>query len=140
MSDQSKESKRKKPFYGLRTKRRVIEEYFYSSASLEELSEIHGILGSNTVTDWLRKYGNLRPSKFLNTPIMPKSLASPKDKANRQKKYKTSEQLYLSELQADLETEQQRLRFYSLFNNIVFKIRGVTIESNIPIVINFLFL
>ncbi|MFK8008156.1 MAG: hypothetical protein AB8H03_17495 [Saprospiraceae bacterium] len=56
----SKESKKKKPFYGLRTKKQVIEEYFYTSASMNELSEIHGILGSNTVSDWLRKYSNLR--------------------------------------------------------------------------------
>ena len=52
-------SKKKKPFYGIRTKRRVIGEYFYTSTSMNELSEIHGIFGSNTVSDWLRKYGNL---------------------------------------------------------------------------------
>jgi transposase-like protein len=54
----AKEIKKKKPYYGLRTKKRVIDEYFYTSASLNELSEIHGILGSNTVSDWLRKYSN----------------------------------------------------------------------------------
>jgi len=57
----AKEIKKNKPYYDLRTKKRVIEEYFYTSASLKELSEIHGILGSNTVSDWLRKYSNLRP-------------------------------------------------------------------------------
>jgi len=39
----------KRPYYGKRTKKQVIEEYFNSSASMDELSEIHGVLGSNTV-------------------------------------------------------------------------------------------
>jgi len=39
----------KRPYYGKRTKRQVIEGYFKSSASMDELSKIHGVLGSNTV-------------------------------------------------------------------------------------------
>lgn len=39
----TKEIKKKKPYYGIRTKKRVIEEYFYTSDSLKELSETHGI-------------------------------------------------------------------------------------------------
>ena len=47
-------SKRVKSFYGMHTKRQVIDEYYRSSASMKELSEIYGILGSNTVSDWLK--------------------------------------------------------------------------------------
>ena len=125
----SKESKKKKPFYGIRTKKRVIEEYFYTSASMDELSEIHGILGSNTVSDWLRKYRNLRPEKFLNTPIMTKPHAIDEDKKNREGKYKTNEQLYLGDLETDLETAQQRVRFYSLtvdmINELALELTGI---------------
>jgi len=61
-------TKRVKPFYGMHTKRQVIDEYYDSSASMKELSEIHGILGSNTVSDWLKKYGNLRSKETLLCP------------------------------------------------------------------------
>jgi len=121
--------KKKKPFYGIRTKKRVIEEYFNSSASLNELSKIHGILGSNTVSDWLRKYSNLRPEKFLNSPIMTKPHAILEDKKNRKRRYKTNEQLYLGELETDLKTAQQRVRFYSLtvkmINDLAMELTGV---------------
>ena len=82
----TKESKKSKPYYGIKTKRRVIEEYFYSSASMKELSEIHGILGSNTISDWLRKYGNLRPQKFSSTLIMSKPHASSQEKQQRKRR------------------------------------------------------
>ena len=125
----SNKSKKKKPFYGLRTKKRVIEEYFYTSASMNELSEIHGILGSNTVSDWLRKYSNLRPDKFLNTPIMTKPHTTEEDKKNRKKRHKTNEQFYLGELETDLKTAQQRVRFYSLtvdmINELAMELTGV---------------
>lgn len=112
-----KKNKTKKAFYGIRTKKRVIEDYFSSSASMKELSEIHGIMGSNTVSNWLRKYGNLRPSKFSNTPIMSKPHASEFDKTNRKNRYKTALQINLSELEIDPQTAQQRLRFYSTAYN-----------------------
>ncbi len=115
----AKKSKKNKPFYGIRTKRRVIEDYFYSSASMNELSETHGILGSNTVADWLKKYGNLRPHKFLNHPIMPKPHATNEDKNLRKRRYKIDGQLYLGELEADMETAKQRVRFYALTVDII---------------------
>ena len=50
--------KQKKPFYGKMTKNKVVEDYLNSSASMEELARLHGILGSNTVANRLRKYVN----------------------------------------------------------------------------------
>ena len=52
-------NKSKKPYYGKKTKRKVVEEYLKTSASMNELARLHGILGSNTASDWIRKYGNL---------------------------------------------------------------------------------
>ena len=75
----------KRPYYGKRTKRQVIETYFKSSASMDELSEIHGVLGSNTVASWLRKNGNLGISKFSKSEIMPKP-HSPIEEKNQRKK------------------------------------------------------
>ena len=125
----TKESKKSKPFYGVKTKKRVIQEFFYSSASMKELSEIHGILGSNTVSDWLRKYGNLRPRKFSNTPIMTKPHASFEDKKYRKKRYKTNEQLYLSDLENELQIALQRVHFYStaidVINELALELIGI---------------
>ena len=53
------------PYYGKGTKRQVIDEYLNTSASMDELSELHGILGSNTVANWLRKYGNSGPRDMM---------------------------------------------------------------------------
>ncbi len=51
-------SKAKKPFYGLRTKEQVVREYLGSTASMSELSELYGVLGSNTISNWQKKFGN----------------------------------------------------------------------------------
>ena len=124
-------SKRVKPFYGMQTKRQVIDEYYRSSASMKELSEIHGILGSNTVSDWLKKYGNLRSKKTFNEPIMNKPHASDQDKKKRAKRYKTEEQLYLSQLESDLDIAQKRKKFYALavdiVNEIALQLTGIDI-------------
>jgi hypothetical protein len=49
----------KRPHYSKRTKKQVIEGYFKSSPSLDELSEINRILGSNIIASWLKKNRNL---------------------------------------------------------------------------------
>lgn len=81
---------------------------------MSELSELYGVLGSNTVADWLRKYGNLSPSKLSNPPIMSKPHAPAEDKQKRRRRYKTGEQLRVGELESDLEVARQRVRFYSV--------------------------
>lgn len=57
---------KKKPFYGERTKKRIVKEYLSSSATMDELAKLHGILGSNTITDWVKKYGNLGDQNAVN--------------------------------------------------------------------------
>lgn len=128
-------SKAKKPFYGLRTKEQVVREYLGSSASMSELSELYGILGSNTVADWLRKYGNLSPSKLSNPPIMSKPHAPAEDKQKRRRRYKADEQLRVGELESDLEAARQKVRFYcvalDLLNEAGKELTGVDLLKKI---------
>jgi len=108
-----KANKIKKPYYGKKTKRKVVEEYLKTSASMDELSRLHGILGSNTVSDWIRKYGNLSSiSNNLNESIMKKPHASQEDKQTRAKRHKTNEQLMICDLESELETTRERVQFY----------------------------
>jgi len=60
---------------------------------------------------------------------MTKPHAIEEDKKKRKKKYKTDEQLYLGDLETDLKTAQQRVRFYSLtvdmINELAMELTGV---------------
>jgi len=122
-------SSKKKPFYGKRTRNQVIETYFNSSASMDELSEVHGILGSNTVANWLKKYGNLRPKDTLNPEVMSKPHSPIEEKNRRKKRYKTDQHLYISELESDLETTQKRVQFYTyaldIINDLAKELTGI---------------
>jgi len=60
-------AKNKKPYYGKKTKKQIVEEYLTTSASMDELAKLHGILGSNTIADWIKKYGN--PPKLYSVKI-----------------------------------------------------------------------
>ncbi len=96
---------------------------------MDELSETYGILGSNTVADWLRKYGNLRPPKFSKAKVMDKPHSPIEDKNYRKKRYKSEEHLRVSALEADLEIAQQRLHFYrysmSIINELAQELTGI---------------
>ena len=119
----------KRPYYGKRTKQQVIDEYFRSSASMDELSELHGILGSNTVADWLRKYGNLRSTNFQNAEVMNKGHSPIDDKIKRKKRYQSELQLRIGALESDLEMAQKKVRFYSyalsILNDLAKELTGV---------------
>ena len=45
---------KKKPYYGKGTKEKVLLDFKYRPSSLAELSRLHGIMGSNTVADWIK--------------------------------------------------------------------------------------
>ena len=119
----------KTPYYGNRTKQQIIKAYFTSSSSMDELSSLYGVLGSNTVGSWLRKYRHLRPPKALNAEIMDKPHSPIEEKNQRKKKYKTNEQLYISQLEADLERAQQRVQFYThalhIINDLAKELTGI---------------
>ena len=75
---------KKKPYYGKGTKEKVLLDFKYRPSSLAELPRLHGIIGSNVVAGWIKKYGNLHkidPEKMKHPP----SLLSPKEKKNKRK-------------------------------------------------------
>ena len=113
-------SRSKKYYYGKKTKKRVIEEYFETSVTMSELSELHGILGSNTVADWIRKYGHLTKPKVHK--VMTNKSTSSFEKKGRKKRQRNYEQIKISELEIDLDETRQRLNFYrcalSLINEL----------------------
>ena len=60
---------------------------------------------------------------------MTKPHTTEENKKNRKKRHKTNEQFYLGELETDLKTAQQRVRFYSLtvdmINELAMELTGV---------------
>jgi len=104
---------KKKPFYGKKTKKKIVEEYLNTSASMDELARLHGILGSNTVGDWIRKYGNLSTKNSNKSSNMKKSPSPIEEKTKRSKRYKTDQHLYICDLESDLAIAKERLQFYS---------------------------
>jgi len=54
LSSKMAKTKKKKPHYSLSTKVSILDDFYRSSISMNELVEIHVILGSNTVADWLK--------------------------------------------------------------------------------------
>lgn len=109
-------SAKKKPYYGKRTQKQVLKEYFNSSASMNELSQLHGILGSNTVGDWIKKNEHLHPEKLSQKK---KRVATMKEQQIRKKRYKTEQQIRIGELEKDLERAQQRVRFYTMALEVI---------------------
>ena len=101
--------KSKKPFYGERTKRKIVREYLNSSATMDELAKLHGILGSNTIADWVKKYGNLGNQNSIK---MNKSSSPIEEKEQRKKRFKLDVHLRIGELESDLKTSQQKVQFY----------------------------
>jgi len=115
-------------FYGKKTKKKVIEDYFNSSASMNELAKIHGILGSNTVSDWIRKYGHLN-KKNVQKPMEENSKSEKsKAKSKRQKRQRSYEQLQISSLEIDIDETRQKLEFYkcalSVINELAQEVTG----------------
>lgn len=101
--------KSKKPFYGERIKREIVRAYLNSSATMDEFSKLHGILGSNTIADWVKKYGNLGNQKSINMRKPPSPI---EQKTHRKKRFKLDVHLRIGELESDLQTAQQKVQFY----------------------------
>lgn len=113
------EKGQKKPYYGKRTKNRILKEYLDTSASMDELSELHGVLGSNTISDWLKKYGNSGNDEFSKSAVMKKPHAPNPEKEHRKKRFKLDVHLRISELEADLDKARSRMEFYRCAMDIV---------------------
>jgi len=115
----------KKPYYGQRTKRQIINEFLTSSASMDELSELHGVLGSNTLSEWMKKYGN-SPPKSTNKR---KPHAPLIDKKRRKKRFKMDAHFRISELEEDLDITKKQALFYQhamdIINDLAKELTGI---------------
>jgi len=40
-------AKKSKPYYGEKTKKKIVEDYFRDSVTIKELSELYGVFGRN---------------------------------------------------------------------------------------------
>ena len=58
---------------------------------MDELAKLHGILGSNTIADWVKKYGNLGNQNSIK---MKKSPSPIEEKEQRKKRFKLDVRLY----------------------------------------------
>lgn len=76
-------------------------------------------LGSNTVADWLKKYGNLSTQNSTKSINMKKPPSPIGEKNKRAKRYKTDQHLHISSLESDLAVAKQRLQFYSFSVSIL---------------------
>ena len=96
---------RTKPYYSEILKRQVVREYEIGHYSKENLSLKYGILGSNTLTSWIKKYG---------TPIKDIEMGLKKEPPKRLKAVRSrqTEQDRISELEKQLAISRQREQLY----------------------------
>ena len=99
--------KNKKPYYSKKTKQKVVFDYEKGLESAVELSRLYGIFGSNTVANWVKKYGKLDAKNIMRKSTLPK------DSGQRQRRQRTYEQVRISELEIELQEARLRVRLYS---------------------------
>ena len=95
----------KKPYYSASMKRQVVREYESGHYSKENLSAKYGILGSNTLTSWVSKYGT--PKKETEMGIKQEPVKRLKAVRSRM-----TDQERISELEKQLAISRQREQLY----------------------------
>lgn len=107
-----------KPYYSAVFKRQVVREYESGYYSKESLSEKHGLLGSNTVLEWWKKYGILAESEIASKRQEMKLKKKQQEKPlkttapNPTKPRRSTEQERISELEKQLAVSRQREQLY----------------------------
>ena len=111
--------KRVKPYYSAVLKRQVVREYESGYFTKEALSVKYGILGSNTVLEWQKKYSTLASQEAeqeLKTIEMKrKGIKGKKDILEtiaKSKPLRSAEQDRISELEKQLAQSRQREQIY----------------------------
>jgi hypothetical protein len=95
---------------------------------MNELVRLHGIIGSNTIGDWLRKYGNLN-SENIHKKM--KSINDIPDDTRKEmaSKHRKKEQFRISELEMDLDDSRRKLQFYKcaldIINELALEMSGI---------------
>jgi transposase-like protein len=137
------EKKRSTPYYSESLKRQVVREYngvYYSKVALMEK---YGILGSNTIDDWLEKYGNFavegineqqqNEMRKRNKTERQANTDTTGDAPQPVKGHRLWEQDRISELEAQLEKEKLRQRLYLRIIEIASEEQGEDLLKKIGI-------
>jgi transposase-like protein len=101
----------KKPFYGQGTKRELVLRYQTENVSAQELSALHGIGGSNSVMNWVKKAGIL-PKKVQTSMKKKDKTVVEAQKSQRLTRQRRYEQNRISELEAEVDEAKKRLEIY----------------------------
>jgi transposase-like protein len=120
----------KRPYYGTGTKREVTMQYELGRTSASELAELHGILGSNTISNWQKKFGN---SPAQKPPGMEKEEDVPAGEVRekRRRRQRRYEQERISELEQELELARLRVRLYACAIEVASEEMGVDLLKKI---------
>ena len=98
----------------------MVFDYENGRASAAELAKLYGILGSNTISDWVRKYGKLNSKNSMSPSPIEKS-----SKEKRKRRQRSYEQLRISELEIELEEIRLRLKLYVCALDVASKATGI---------------
>lgn len=107
--------KRVKPYYSAVLKRQVVREYESGYFTKEALSLKYGILGSNTVLEWQKKYGTLANQESKPAEMKGKIIKGKKEILEtiaKSKPIRSTEQDRISELEKQLAQSRQREQLY----------------------------
>jgi transposase-like protein len=141
-----REKKRATPYYSESLKRQVVREYSGGYYSKVALMEKYGILGSNTIDDWLEKYGTFTGEAIKEKQQLRMTKASKKRKSKQEedtelpegtpkpvKGQRLWEQERISELEAQLEKEKLRQLLYLRIINLASEEYGEDLLKKIGI-------
>jgi transposase-like protein len=122
----------KKPYYGQATKREVVRQCESGRSSASELAELHGILGSNTISSWRKKFGNSPVQK--PTDMEKGTSTAGEAKEQRRRRQRRYGQERISELEQEL--ARLRVRLYACAIEVAGEEMGVDLLKKIIFVRN----
>ena len=95
---------------------------------MNELAVLYGIMGSNTIGDWLRKYGNLS-AKNIRKRMKDTNDISDDFRKEKMRKHRKREQIRISELEMNLDDSRRKLQFYKcaldVINELALEMSGI---------------
>lgn len=104
-------------------------QYESGRSSAAELAELHGILGSNTISNWRKKFGS---SPMQKPPDMEKGAnTAGEEKEQRRRRQRRYEQERISELEQELELARLRVRLYACAIEVASEEMGVDLLKKI---------
>ncbi len=117
--------KRKKPYYSKRTKKEVVFDYENGRATAKELARLYGILGSNTVNDWVKKYGKLDAKNLMKRPKPNPDVSKGNSKEKNNRRQRNYEQIQISDLEFELNEARLKIRLYACALQVASEATGI---------------